>query len=225
MKVLITSAASRLPSEIGSWLSHNHQVRLTDRKMVAARLEFVRSDLGHDAGTNLLVRGMDVIIHWGESDPQASASEQLDYAMRCTYNLLWAAAEERVPLVILLSSLKVLDRYPEDLAVTERWRPVPTTDAPTLCYHLGEFVCREFARERKLNIICLRLGELVWDATPSAQVSTSALYRDDLLQAVEKALVADVTGWNIFHVQSAVPNARYLTTAAQKSLGFSPSQI
>ena len=227
MRVLITSAGSRLGRELAASLNVSHQVRQTDTADVADRgpgAHFVRSDLGHDGSTNDLVKGIDAIIHPGGVDPEATVSDQLDYAMRCTYNLLWAAAEERVPRFIYLSSLSILHGYDEDYVVTERWRPVPTTDPPVLCYHLGEYVCREFARERKLDVVCLRLGEMVWEEGASA-VSSSAVFPDDAVQAIEGALDSEVSGWDIFHVQSDVPNARFTTAEAQQSLGFKPRQI
>ena len=212
MKILITFASSHLSLELAKSLSSSHAIQLTDRNEVSTDLEFVRSDLDHGASTNELVRGMDAIVHSGEVDPAASASDQLDYQMRCTYNLLWAAAEEGVGRFIYLSSLRLMDGYDPDLAVTERWRPLPTPEVPVLCYHLGEMVCREFARERKINVVILRLGDITPGSTASSSTSPSALFMDDAADAVEKALGAEHSGWlDIYHIQSAVPNARYLT--------------
>ena len=149
--------------------------------------------------------------------------------MRCTYNLLWAAVEERVPRFVFLSSLRLMARYDEGLAVTERWRPLPSTEAIDLCYHLAEYTCREFAREGKIDVVCLRLGEPAFDSgVPSS--STSALTIDDAAQAVDRAITAELPpdstsssrSWTILHIQSAVPNARYLTAAAERTIGFSP---
>ena len=210
MKVLVTSAASHLPHNLASAVSSKHAVRLTDRQQLQSDLEFVRSDLDHTAATNDLVRGMDAIVHSGEIDPADSVSDQLDYQMRCTYNLLRAATEEGVPRFIYLSSLRLMDGYDPDLAVTERWKTLPTTDPPILCYHLGEIVCREFAREGRINVVVLRLGEATAESSP--EPSTSALFIDDAVDAIEKALTAKLSGWlDIFHIQSAVPNARFLT--------------
>ena len=230
MKVLITSAASRLPQELANSLGEGHDVRVTDAQQVSSDLDFVRSDLDHSTATNELVRGIDVIIHSGEVDPASSVSEQLDYQTRCTYNLLWAAAEEGVARFVYLSSLSLMHGYDAELAVTERWKPLPTPEPAVLCYHLGEYVCREFAREAKTNVVVLRLGELTDEADPSP--SRSALYLDDAVQAVEKALTAKLSGWlDIFHIQSAVPNARYLTgqpwwsaddVSSSFSLGYQP---
>ena len=181
-----------------------------------------------------LVRGVDAIVHNGEPDAETSASGQLDASMRCTYNLLQAASAQGVSRVVYLSSLSIMGRYGEDHAVTESWRPAPDAEPPELAYHLGEHVCREFAREHQIAVVCLRLGELAWDG---AAPSTSALYPDDAAHAVTRALdwkadeadilrfwngTFDPTGWDIFHIQSEVPNQRYLITEARKRLGYSP---
>ena len=230
MKVLITQASSNLSLEIAKASGGSHDIRLTDRSEVSSDFEFVRSDVDHGPSTNELVRGMDVIVHPGEVDPTASASDQLDYQMRCTYNLLWSAAEEGVRRFVYLSSLRLMDGYDPDLAVTERWKPIPTTNVTVLCYHLGEIVCREFARENKIEVVILRLGEITSDQDSS--VSPSALFMDDAVSAVEKALGAEHSGWlDIYHVQSAVPNSRYLTgqpwwsaddVSPSFSLGYEP---
>ena len=230
MRVLITSAASPLAQELAMSLGRSHRVRLSDRTDVSSDMEVVSSDLGHEAPTDELVRGMDAIIHPGEVDPKATVSDQLDFQMRCTYNLLWAAAKEGVSRFVYLSSLRVMDGYDEGLAVTERWRPLPGVDVPVLCYHMGEYVCREFARERKIDVVCLRLGDVTRETSSAASPST--LYVDDAVQAVERALTYEATGWDIFHIQSAVPNPRYLSGQPwwsadefpPTSLGYTPNR-
>ena len=232
MKVLITSASSPFPQSLAGSLSGTHAVLLTDRQQMPSDLEFVRSDLDHSAAINDLVRGVDVIVHSGAVDPADSVSDQLDYQMRCTYNLLRAATEEGVPRFIYLSSLLLMDGYDPELAVTERWKTLPTTDPPVLCYHLGEIVCREFAREGKINVVILRLGDITPESSP--EPSTSALCLDDAVDAVKKALTAELSGsLDIFHIQSAVPKARFLTgqpwwsaddVSPSFSLGYTPRQ-
>ena len=73
--------------ELASSPSRSHRVRVTERTEVSSSLEFVRANLGHDAAINDLGRGMDAIVHSGDVGPAASASDQLDFQMRCTYNL------------------------------------------------------------------------------------------------------------------------------------------
>ena len=232
MKVLITSAGDNLTGQIANSLGDDHEILLTDREDVSTRFPFVRSDLNHTAPTNDLVRGVDVIVHSGAVDPSASVSDQLDYQMRCTYNLLKAAWEEGVPRLVYLSSLRLMEGYDPSYAVTERWKPTPTLESAVLCYHLGEIVCREFARERKTEVTILRLGEI----TPASETnsSTSALYEDDAIEAVRRSLIANHSGWlDIFHIQSDVPDARFLTgqpwqsaddVAQSVSLGYTPGK-
>ena len=237
LKVLVTNGGTHLSRIVSGALAGEHDVRLTGRSPIADvpdGVEVVGSDLGHDESTNDLVRGMDAIIHSGEPDPDASVSDRLDAAMRCTYNLLTAAADEGVPRLVYLSSLSVMRGHAEDHTVSERWRPRPGTDVAALCYHFGEYVCREFGRAATVDVVCLRLGDLVEE--DGAADSTSALYESDAVQAVEKALALGDgetepvyqepvirPTWSVFHIQSAVPNARYTTSAAGEFLGYTPS--
>lgn len=230
MKVLITAAGSGLSRRLADVLGGDHDVLLTDREEVATDHAFVRSDLNHTSPTNDLVRGVDVIVHSGAIDPRESISGQLDYQMRCTYNLLWAAWEEGVPRFVYLSSLSQVEGYDPSYAVTEAWKPTPTLEPSVLCYHLGEIVCREFAREKKTEVTILRLGEIT--AVSDGNPSTSALYEDDALEAIRLSLTSDHSGWlDIFHIQSDVPNARFLSgqswrsaddVAQVVSLGYTP---
>jgi nucleoside-diphosphate-sugar epimerase len=236
LKILITGAGLDLSTELAHSLKDRHQVRLTDRSSVSTELEFVRSDLDHGRGTGDLVRGMDAVIHAGRPVPGNGPADQVDYHTRCTYNLLYAASEENVPLLVYLSSLALMERYGEDLKVTEHWRPLPTTDPEVLCCHLGELVCREFAREGRIAVACLRLGDPVLGG--QAPGSSSSLLLEDALQAVEAALDLDTwskvrdgepslppasADWGLFHVQSALPGARFSIRSARRLLGYKPA--
>ena len=230
MNILITGASGPLSRRLASALGGQHKVTLTDIAGVPGVEGFVRCDLDHDSATSDLVRGVDVIVHSGQTDANADVSERLDTAIRRLYNLVWAAYEESVPRIVFLSSLSVMGRYDEGLVVTESWKPAPTTDADVLSFHLGEFICREFAREHRIEVVCLRLGELVWSS--DAPASTSALYPGDALRAVESALTVDISEgyagsqcyWGLFHVQSAVPDQRFLTAEAEAKLGYTLSE-
>src|SRR5262245_49154535 len=104
MHILITSAASPLSQGLAGALGQEHQLRLTELVQVEVAGELVRCPLEHDFSTNLLVRGMEAIIHVAEPLPEASEAEQIDYLTRGTYNLLLAATAEGVQRVIFLST-------------------------------------------------------------------------------------------------------------------------
>ncbi len=111
--------------------------------------------------TNLVVRGMDAIVVVGEPLQDEPDVDYLDAMTRRLYNLLMAAYEEGTTRVVYLSTLELMDAYGPDYIVTERWRPRPTPEPYLMGKHLGEYVCREFAREHKLSVVVLRLGTVV----------------------------------------------------------------
>lgn len=186
MHILLTSAASPLSQNLVAQLASAHSLRLTERRMTKSEHEFVLADLGHDASTNLLMRGMDAVIHVDEMPSKADAPAQIDQSTRCTYNLLMAAAAEGVKRVIYLSTLELMAAYDGYLYNT-RWRPQPTTAPPTLTKFLGESTCKEFAREGKVAVTVLRLSS---DASP-----------ESVAAAITDALTDEQPVWQIVHIE------------------------
>lgn len=200
-----------------------HDVKLTD--LTGGRTSgIVPNDLNHDEETDRLVDRVDAIIHLGYEGQEGDASTLLDYYSRRTYNLLLAASSAKVERCIYISTLKLLQDYEENLTVTERWRSHPPSDDPALlACHIGELVCKEFARDRLIKVVTLRLG---WPivAGPRTKATaageTAALATDDLATVLNAALRAKIEQWQDIHVQSPVPNQRFLMHAAQKLLLF-----
>ena len=223
MKLLLTSATSKLGEDVAAELSE-HQLRLTDRAMSGLKGEYVCSPLEHDASTNLLVRDMDAIVVVGEPLVDEAGPEYLDAMTRRLYNLLTAAYQEGVPRIIFLSTLDLMTAYGPEYIVTERWRPRPKLEPKLLGKHLGEYVCREFAREHKLTVVVLRLGPVVasGDVT-SERIDEMWLDQGDLGQAIKKALVADLPPWTVLHIQGNQVGARFPVGDAERLIGFIPS--
>ncbi len=217
MKLLLTTARNRLAQHLAQALATRHRVVLTDTLPVRNRHRFVSCGLSHDAEIRSLVEGMDAIIWSGWTDPSEDVSVRVDRQTRCLYNLLRVAGEAGVPRVVQLSSLSVMDQYSADLRVTERWSPWPATEPPTLTYRLGEILCREFAREERLQVVCLRLGSILWSPEHSCIDGVTV---QDAVAAVERSLTADLPPYSVFHIQSNVPGQRYGTERAQRLLGF-----
>ena len=229
MDILITSAGSELARNITGALAEEHTLRLTELYPVAdVQGTFVQSELGHDESTNELVRGMDAIIHIAETPPALLAEADqpdnyaIDYQTRCTYNLLMAASAEGVKHAIYASTLRLFEQHGEDWTVTESWRPRPSVDSFVLSKHLGEFTCREFGREGKINVTCLRLGNLITtDAAETADYDSMWLEMNDAVAAFQGALESSAP-WRIFHVQSEFPSSRFLIGKAKEHLKFEP---
>lgn len=185
MHILLTSAASSLAGQLARQLAPAHSLRLTEREMTPSDHEFIVCDLGHDGSTNLLVRGMDAIVHVDAPLAGMDASGQIDQSTRCTYNLLLAAAGEGVKRVVYLSTLELMAAY-DGYLYEAHWRPRPTTAPPTLNKYLGESTCKEFVREGAVAVTVLRMG---------AQASPA-----EIAEAVTGALGAEQPIWQIVHV-------------------------
>jgi len=219
--LLITSAGSELARKLVAGLSQQHAIRMTERKPVTVEHEFVECALGHDPSTNAVVRGVQAIVHVAEPLPEDTAGQQIDHATRCTYNLLFAAAAEGVPLVVMLSTLDVMNGWDPKLTVSETWRSKPSTEPRILAKHLAEFTSREFARDNKINTVVLRLGKVVRSENVKDQ-PFDPLWVDerDVVQAVSLALNARLPRFQIFHIQADTPKARYAVTRARGALKY-----
>lgn len=231
MNVLITSAAAELAQRLATAASESHTVRLTELEPVDTKFEFVQSALGHDESTNELVKGIDTIVHIAETPTHLKVNfEQpdnfeIDYQTRCTYNLLAAAVAEGVKHFIYASTLRLFEQHGEDWTVKENWRPRPSVDSFVLSKHLGEFTCREFARERKINVTCLRLGTIVTkEEVVDTELNTMWLGMDDAVAAFQGAIQAP-SRWGIFHIQSEFPGSRFSIDNAKGHLKFNPQFV
>jgi hypothetical protein len=230
-KVLVTSAHNELARVVAAELTSDYQVRLTAPVHVEAPCEFVKSALNHDEPTNLAVRGVNAIVHLAEPLPDFNDAEEIDYRTRGTYNLLQAAVKEGVQSVVYLSSLRMMGGYDKRFQVDEDWRPLPTPACGGLSDYLGEFTCREFAREGRLKVIVLRLGNVASAEALGEEASNSAWVDPrDVTQAVSCALaklLADWTAiggqWSVFHVLSHSPSSRFPIRKARTILGYRPN--
>ena len=225
MNILITQGKSSLAAALASRLSTSHTVRLTDVDGSAGDAAIAQCDLGHDSATDDLVRDIDAIIHIGyNAVDSGDPSELIDYHTRRTYNLLTAASEAGVARCIYLSTLRLLEDYEENLTVTEKWRSLPPSEDPLLlACHLGEIVCKEFARDSLIDVVTLRLGFPLVCGDRQAAVDSgesAAISIDDVFTAVERSLTADIARWQDIHVQSPVPRQRFLMHAACELLQY-----
>ncbi len=231
MNVLITSAGSELARKLADVAAESYMIRLTELEPVDTNYEFVQSALGHDESTNELVKGIDTIVHIAETPPElkAQAKEpenyEIDYQTRCTYNLLMAASAEGVKHFIYTSTLRLFEQHGKDWTVKENWRPRPSIDGFVLAKHLGEFTCREFARERKIDVTCLRLGDII-TAEDAADAEFNAMWLEinDAVAAFQGAIDAP-SRWGIFHVQSEFPGSRFDIGKAKGHLKFNPQFV
>ena len=225
MNVLINGSPTAIGRTVVDQLADSgHNLRLTSMAPYDEQ-DVVVCSLEHDETTDELVAGIDAIINVGYQDEvEMPVSFHLDYYTRRTYNLLWAAANAGVKRVINLSTLRLMEAYEENLVVTELWRSKPVaSDINLLCAHLVEIICKEYARDRKFEVVNLRLGWPLIDGGSDAIGEGSGdapLCSQDLGRAVIAALEADIEPWQDIHIQSSIVNQRYTTAKAATTLGF-----
>jgi nucleoside-diphosphate-sugar epimerase len=236
MEVLITGAASRLGREIAAAIGQEHRLRLMDTVAVdpPEKSEFFAGSILDPDDAWRAVRGVDAVIHTAAlplplpAGDLKSEGDRLEWAARGTHVLLSAAADAGVRSCVYAGTLAVFKDYPDDVYISENWKPLPRLEMAEMSNYLGELVCREFVREYRLTCTSLRLGELVPEEETEGR-TPDLLWLDprDAAQAFQCALRLDSSDaewfrrWNIFHVCADIPNPKYLIDRA-RSIGYRP---
>jgi len=231
LKVLITGGTSQLGLAVAQTLKDVHQVYLMDIEPIETDFEFIQCDILNMDEIQQTVKGMEAIIHLAELpgdvavDAEKREQQELDFATRGTYYLMRAAVSEGVQRVIYKSSLSVFDSCPEDWVVTETWLPRPKAEAKSMGKYLGELVCREFAREKDIIVVCLRLGKVVHEEEVRGN-PFDPMWVDirDAAHTFSMALEVGVgrSRFNIFHIQADNPDARFPVSKAKQGLSYQP---
>ncbi len=241
MKALITGATSDLGRAITVELASDHELRLTDAVDAADDTgghEYIRADLRDADAAAALVAGVEAVIHTCETpdafEEESSTREELllDVATRGAHVLMTAAVEAGVQRVVCAGTLEVFASYPDDVYISELWKPAPSPAMDSFAKYLGELTVREFARDYAITGTCRRLGRLVreedvaghpvdlmWvDIRDAAQAFRAALGRDasDDLRFAER--------WDMLHICADIPNAKFLIGEAVRSIGYAPSR-
>ena len=160
------------------------------------------SDLANYRQVDLLQRealdpalaGVEAIVHVAGGDPADDEGAVLDIAARGTYVALTAACAVGIEKAVLLSDLDLVRDYPEEYLVDPQWNALPKAEAGSLAPLMAELVGREIARTGRIEVRCLRFGELGAETTA-----------DDAMEAVRQALAAEREGhhWSLTHVASS----------------------
>ena len=219
MNVLITAANCATAQIIAATLARTHTLRLTDLPDNVSGA-MIAHDLDHDASTDDLVAEIDAIVNVGFQGQAGGDTHLLDYHTRRMYNLLLAAADAGVSRVVNVSTLRLYEDHEENLVVTERWRTDPPAEnVELLAAHMAEVVCKEFARDRLIQVVNLRLG---WPFVDNASVDgagSAAITHDLIGAAVAEALTStELAQWQDIHIQSPVESQRFITKTAANLL-------
>lgn len=238
MRILITGASGRLAQAIADELGDEHKLRLFDSATVNVEgtCQFMRGSILDPDDTWRAVREIDAVIHTGEPPPDLPIDQlerdqmMLEHATRGTHTLFSAAIAAGVKRFIYAGALEIFDAYPDDVRISEQWKPLPSPDIASMTKYLGELTCREFARDFMVSVICLRLGHLVVeDDVRDKAPNLSWLHVRDAAHAFRCALRQDnshhvqwASRWDIYHICASFPNPRFLIRRAS-NIGYAPS--
>jgi nucleoside-diphosphate-sugar epimerase len=218
--VLVTGAGSPLAQAVTAALSGAEHAE-------QRAVRHAGDDLTDPAAVAPLLQDVGAIVHLAplalpRTMPADAPAEILDRAARGTHVLLKAALDAGVRYVVLGSTLALMDAYPDDLEVTEQWRPRPRPRPTEMAPYLAELTAREFTRDVQLDdpprITCLRFAEGI-DPALAAGAVVSAL---DALQGGAAPERRRQRGhrWQLYHIAPLDPGARYTSALARQSLGY-----
>lgn len=200
----------------------------------------MNAELNHDDTTDKLSEGANALVIFGYPEESGDPSFLIDRNTRRIYNLLHAVSEAGATRCVYVSSLMLFSDYEENLTVTEQWRSLPPSSDPALlACHLGEIVCKEFARDRRIEVANLRIGFPIVDGDKTkAEKSgeTAAVASTEVTDAIVNILgLKSLTNsdrwtlskrmpyiqniWRDIHLQSKITNQRYLTHVADEMFG------
>ncbi len=217
MRLLIMGSDNSFGKAVRERFASDHEVKAAswvveiDRKDSAGQITYV--DYKQHSEIQKLVEGVDAILYLNESgleEPEISEERIFERATLAPYSLLKSAREAGVKRVVLESSLRLFDSYPENFKIDEQWQPRPQPEASALAPYLIEQTCREYAREGPISVIALRFD-------PSEVNSDKNI----ALSAIDKALKLPLTvpgyRWQVFHITES---DRYITRQARLRLGW-----
>ena len=238
MNILITGASSQLAQTIATELKADHSVRLMDSVPVdvAEGCDFTQGNILDPEDSWEVLRGIDTLIHTGEpptdlpSDELEREQMLLDLATRGTHVLFSAAVEAGIKKFICASTLSIFNAYPDDVYITELWKPLPSPEIVEMTKYLGELTAREFAREHLVTVTGLRLGELVLEEAVQRETPSLAwLDIRDAAGAFRCALNRDSSSsawwtqrWAVYHICADIPNPKFLIDQA-RGIGYQPA--
>lgn len=212
MRILVTGSSGQLGRAIAEQLAPDHQIIGVDIRPGEMTAEI--GSVGDRETVFRLMKGVDAVIHTASLHAphigQKSKAEFVEVNVRGTLNLLEAAVERGVRRFVYTSTTSLYGSAmaPKDKAVwvTEELVPQPR-DIYDITKIAAEQLCRHFASEAELPVICLRTSRF-WDEAPRLK-AIYRLYRGvDVRDAAEAHLLAlrsaDIQ-YEVFNISAQSP--------------------
>ena len=244
MNVLVTGASGWVGTAVTETVSKHHRVRALDLRspQPTGEADFggevISGSIADFATVRSAVEGQDAIIHAALAYPgpdveHSDPSESLPFEVNVkgTYNLLESARQEGVGRFILIAAAEDRVDHPPGTFVDRSTPYDGIGRIYDLIKRLQEEECRWFVRCHGLNIMVLRLGNVVdvnlgrlrpgearWN---TVMAGDGWVHRYDVGQACVRALEVEHKGWDVFHlISSPLAKRRFDTARAESVLGI-----
>jgi nucleoside-diphosphate-sugar epimerase len=233
MKILLTGAAGFLGRAMVPVLAKGHQLRLADLHPFDSEHETITGNVASLASARAMVTGMDAVVLGHMASRQAGAYETpelpFDGNVKGTANLFFAAVEEGIKRVVLISSTGAVSGN-DDHLFRSRDLPLRGTDMYSLTKALQEEVAEHYHRVHGLEVAILRPSWVV-DAdnlstkygTQVPEFSSGLIDRRDVCEAARLSCELPDLTYEVFYISGPQEACATMDVAYTiRRLGWAP---
>ena len=229
MNVLIIGAGGPVADAAIKALEPYHTLRLADIKELESEHETLVVDITDPAQVLEAASGMDVIINC--TVLRNDIVRSFDVNIRGAYNVMKAAVEHGIKRVVHTGPQMVMrGMYIDDFLITSDPPTRPGTNLYGLTKYLSLEVCRIFAEEHDIQVICFLYcgfrNPPDEDAKPDGEVGPFIVSWEDTGQAFKLAMEVEhlPNKFEVFNILADLPHRKHTNTRAKSLLGFQPKE-
>ena len=229
MNVLIIGASGPVAAAAIKALEPYHTLRLADIKELESDHEMLIVDITDPAEVLEAASGMNAIINC--TVLRDDIVKSFDVNIRGAYNVMKAAVEHGIQRVVHTGPQMVMQGiYVDDFLITADPPTRPGTNLYGLTKYLSLEVCRIFAEEHDIQVICFLYcgfrNSPDEDARPEGEVGPFIVSWEDTGQAFKLALEVErlPRNFEVFNIMADLPHRKHINTRARSLLGFQPKE-
>ena len=222
-KIVLTGAAGRLGGYLRKPLAAKCKTLVsTDIAPLTDPLikgeSFVQADLADYAKMAEIIKGADMVVHFGGHPDEKPFEDILHANIIGCYNIWQAAHEAGVRRIVYASSIHAVGLHPKTTAIN-----IHTPHRPDSYYGLAKCFAEDMAKlywdKKGLEAVCLRI--LSCANVTNSRALGSWLSYDDLIHLVERAVDTPTTGFAVIYGVSNNDRSPVDNTGAS-FLGYRP---
>jgi len=200
-KIVLTGAAGRLGGYLRKPLAAKCETLVsTDIAPLTDPLikgeSFVQADLADYAKMSEIIKGADIVVHFGGHPDEKRFEDILHANIIGCYNIWQAAHEAGVRRIVYASSIHAVGLHPKTTAIN-----IHTPHRPDSYYGLAKCFAEDMAKlywdKKGLEAVCLRI--LSCANVTNSRALGSWLSYDDLIHLVERAVDTPTTGFAVIY--------------------------